>query len=92
MIEIKFSGTYPSEVHNSIESFMELKKPISSDPVPPIVTYKPIQSASDDKDHTVTLVHDLAVACTCQWFRFHPLEKWCRHMKAARLEAISERT
>ncbi len=94
MIEIKFSGTYPSEVHNSIEAFMELKKPaIPSDDPLATVTYKAIESSSEDRDHTVTMfgVGNIAhpIACTCMWFRFHPHEKWCAHMKKARIEVLS---
>lgn len=90
MIEINFIGVDGGDIRNQMLSYLDAK-PV---PVPdvPAHSYKSISSSTEDRDHTVTMAQEHPVACTCMWFRFHPLEHWCKHMKEARREALHERT
>lgn len=95
MIEIKFTGESYAELQNGMHSYLGIEA-LHSEPDKPevAITYKAMESSSEDRDHTVTMlgVSTVAhpVACTCMWFRFHPHEKWCAHMKKARIQAINQ--
>ncbi len=89
MIEVTFKGSV-NLIRDEMARYLD-KDPDSVEDTP-LITYKPVESSSDaPNDHTVTMFQSHPVACTCRWFRFHPNEKWCRHMKVARQEAIRER-
>ena len=85
MIEVTFKGSVDL-IAKEMAHYLD-KEPDSVEEMP-VITYKAIESSSDGKDHTITMFQSHPVACTCQWFRFHPHEHWCRHMKLARQEAL----
>jgi len=89
MIEIKFTGG-PGVINDSIRNYLKRYETAGEESEKPSITYKSMESNSEPHPHTVTMLHDHPVACTCLWFRYHPLEHWCRHMKEARREALSD--